>query len=251
MPEGMPAETRFVIVSAPRSGSNLLCTLLNSHPEILCHHEVFNPNGIFYALGCRDGSLDLGTIAERESDPLRFLGALWDRNLGHRCVGFKMTRGQNELVLRSVVDDRAIRKIVLKRRNRVKTYVSTLVAERLDQWEVYKPGELAEPRPRVALGVDGLLANVALNAEFYASIDHALKATNQVALEIAYEDLARRSAHQGLLAGLGVSRREFPLVPGSIKQNSADLRQVVDNFDEVLTLLGGSELAAELCSLAD
>ena len=37
--------TRFVILAAPRSGSNLLCTLLDSHPEILCHHEVFNPVG--------------------------------------------------------------------------------------------------------------------------------------------------------------------------------------------------------------
>ena len=45
MPEIAASTTRFVILAAPRSGSNLLCTLLNSHPEILCHHEVFNPVG--------------------------------------------------------------------------------------------------------------------------------------------------------------------------------------------------------------
>ena len=37
----------------------MLCTLLGSHPEILCHHEVFNPSGIFYALYYRDGRIDL------------------------------------------------------------------------------------------------------------------------------------------------------------------------------------------------
>ncbi len=31
--------------------------------------------------------------------PLAFLERIWSANLGHRCVGFKMTRGQNEVVL--------------------------------------------------------------------------------------------------------------------------------------------------------
>ena len=66
MSEHMAAAARFVILAAPRSGSNQLCTLLNSHPEILCHHEVYNPSAIFYALEYRGGSLDLGTIDDRD-----------------------------------------------------------------------------------------------------------------------------------------------------------------------------------------
>lgn len=72
MPDDVAGTTRFVILAAPRSGSNLLCTLLHSHSEILCHHEVFNPSGIYYALEYRDGSLNLGTIDEREQAPLSF-----------------------------------------------------------------------------------------------------------------------------------------------------------------------------------
>ena len=34
--------TRFVILAAPRTGSNLLCTLLDAHSRILCHHEILN-----------------------------------------------------------------------------------------------------------------------------------------------------------------------------------------------------------------
>ena len=63
---------RFVILGAPRTGTNLLCTLLDSHPDVLCHHEVFNPAGIFWALGDRQGALDLGSMAERDADPLGF-----------------------------------------------------------------------------------------------------------------------------------------------------------------------------------
>lgn len=32
--------TRFVVVCAARTGSTMLCHMLNSHPSILCHGEV-------------------------------------------------------------------------------------------------------------------------------------------------------------------------------------------------------------------
>src|SRR6516164_8567844 len=99
------ATTRFVILAAPRTGSNMLCTLLHSHPEILCHHEVFNPNGIFYALGYRNGEIDLGTIDERDRSPIEFLARLWQHPIGFNCFGFKMTRGQDERVLQTVLED--------------------------------------------------------------------------------------------------------------------------------------------------
>ena len=51
----------------------MLCTLLGSHRDVLCHHELFNPDGAFYALELRDGSFDLGGIGERDRDPLAFL----------------------------------------------------------------------------------------------------------------------------------------------------------------------------------
>ena len=28
----------------------MLCTLLGSHRDVLCHHELFNPDGAYYAL---------------------------------------------------------------------------------------------------------------------------------------------------------------------------------------------------------
>ena len=65
--------TRFVILAAPRTGSNLLCTLLNSHPQVLCHHEVFNPGGVFTALDYHGDGLHVDALAQRDADPLAFL----------------------------------------------------------------------------------------------------------------------------------------------------------------------------------
>ena len=174
MSEDRGTATRFVILAAPRSGSNFLCSLLNSHAEILCHHEVYNPSGIFYALDRRDGSLDLGTVEERDQAPLAFLERLWSATLGRQCVGFKMTRGQNEHVLEEVLRDPGVRKIVLHRRNRIKTYVSTLVAERSGQWEVYREADLVEPGPKLELNVSDLRTHIATNETYYVADQHSL-----------------------------------------------------------------------------
>ena len=150
----MSTGTRFVILAAPRTGSNLLCTLLNSHPEVLCHHELFNPNGIFYALEYRDGSLDLGSMEARDREPFAFLQRVWDHPQGASCVGFKMTRGQNRDIMQNVIEDPGVLKILLYRRNRLKTFISEQLARQTDRWEVYAWEELATETSRLHVDVE-------------------------------------------------------------------------------------------------
>ena len=40
---------RFVIISIPRTGSNLLCGALDFHPEIICHYELFHKEAIYHS----------------------------------------------------------------------------------------------------------------------------------------------------------------------------------------------------------
>ena len=42
----MPALTRFALLTRPRCGSTYLATLLNSHPQVLCHGELFLEEGV-------------------------------------------------------------------------------------------------------------------------------------------------------------------------------------------------------------
>jgi LPS sulfotransferase NodH len=223
---------RFVIVAARRTGSNLLCTLLDSHPAILCHHELFNPRGIFQALSRRGEGFDLGTIAERDADPNAFLDRIWREACGPLCVGFKMTHGQAEATLQHVLADRGVRKIVLHRRNRVKTW--------------YDQGELAPARPRLEIDVRDLREHVARNEAFYERVEDSLMETGQDFLRIFYEDLwipAQRARLQGFL---GVPPADTDLEPRSVKQNPRDLRDVLANFDELAEALRGDALRDEL-----
>lgn len=240
---------RFVVVAARRTGSNLLCTLLDSHPAILCHHELFNPRGIFTALSLREGVPAPGSIEGRDQDPIAFLDGIWREPRGHTCVGFKMTHGQAEPILEHVLGDRGVRKIVLRRRNRVKTWVSERVAEQLDQWEVYDEAELAPARPRLEIDVRDLREHVARNEAFYRRVEESLERSGQDFLRVGYEDLGSPARHARLLDFLEVPPTDARLEPRSVKQNPRDLRDVLANFDELAEALRGDDLRDELLDL--
>jgi hypothetical protein len=243
----VPIQT-FLIVAARRSGSNLLCTLLNSHPEILCHHELFNPRGIFYALDFRNGSLDFGSLRERDADPFGFLNRVWQVSNDCRCVGFKMTRDQAAQVLGKVLNDSTVKKIIVRRRNRLKTLVSELIAEATDRWELYNL-EKKTTLPKVLVDVDQLITHAAQNKTFYDRIFGTLKSSNQSNITLEYETLFSESQQKKTLTYLGVESVDFRLTPLSVKQTPKDLRMVLSNFSELDRKLSGTEFHRELHDL--
>jgi riboflavin biosynthesis pyrimidine reductase/LPS sulfotransferase NodH len=250
-PEGPVAElkpdpVRFAIVAAPRTGSNMLCTMLNAHPEILCHHEIFNPGGIHYALDHRDGQFDLGSMAERDRNPAGFLRRVFGHRCGRNAVGFKVNRGQNEMAFHSVLTDLNIRKIILRRRNRVKTFVSELIAEQTGQWESYEFSDFSRPSPAVEIDANKLCQYLTVTDDYYGGIENLLHSTDQQILQITYEDLSSAREQQRILTFLGVSTSVPALIPITRKRNQADLRSLVSNFDELRSGLTNEELIAQL-----
>ena len=240
------ATVRFVIVAARRTGSNLLCTLLGSHADVLCHHELFNPGDIFYALPLRGGTFSLGTLGERAADPLEFVARAWEQSLGRRCVGFKMTRGQEPKVLDTLLADANVRVIVLRRANRIKTFVSELRAEASRRWEVYDRAEVDPQRPKVHVDARALDAYIAQNEAFYSQVDTALARCGKPVLRVTYERLLHDDEQRRILAYLGLPGDGVALSARSVKQNSCDLRELVQNYDALARELAGKPLADEL-----
>jgi LPS sulfotransferase NodH len=236
---------RFVILAAPRTGSNLLCTMLDSHPRVLCHHEIFNPRFVRYALTLREGDFDLGPLEERDRDPLAYLERVWRSPGSHDLVGFKMTRGQEGDVMDAVLDDPGVKKITLRRENRIRTYVSEQIAERLDQWEVYDERDLAGPRPRIEVDCGDLARHVSLNEGFYAMISSRLQRSRQDGLEVHYERLFDSGEQHRILDYLGVEAASG-LVAHSVRQNSEHLSDLIANYDQLRDALAGSDLALDL-----
>ncbi|HEV7857548.1 MAG TPA: hypothetical protein VGO91_02775 [Pyrinomonadaceae bacterium] len=240
---------KFVILAAPRTGSNWVCSMLNSHPQILCHHEIFNPGGIHYALDYRHGELDLGSLEERERAPLLFLDRLWQQPFGHRAVGFKLNRQQHAAVFESVLGNRDVRKIILVRRNRVKTFVSEMLAEQTGRWESYEASLRCGERRKIAVDPAALFEHIALNGAYYRRMRESLEATGQSFLSVAYEDLNSETQWRLLLQFLGVQSDGCTLTPATRKQNSSDLRDLISNFAQLEAALDDAELKAQLHAL--
>jgi LPS sulfotransferase NodH len=237
---------RFVILAAPRTGSNMLCSMLNSHPLVLCHHELFNPEGIHYALGHRTGEIDIGSLAERDRDPVEFLARMWRHSGGAQALGFKLNRDQNETAFAAVLSDTDVRKIVLVRRNRVETFVSELIAQATGRWESYATSDLRPYAGTIHVDAGELRDHVERNRAYYSAIRKALTSTGQPHLEVAYEDIGRNSEQRRVLDYLGIPAGRMMLQPATRKVNTSSLRELVANHTALVAALAGSELEAEL-----
>ncbi|MEG3152174.1 hypothetical protein U1769_19985 [Sphingomonas sp. ZT3P38] len=241
-----PEAVRFIILNATRTGSNFLCTVLNSHPDILCHHEIFNPHVIGVARHLQDSDFRLGSMAERESDPVEFLDRVWRTNLGRAAVGFKMCLWQHEPAYRAVMPDRSVHKILLKRRNRVKSFVSLLLARQTGEWVVYDDRGAPAPRPQVHVDHAALLENIALHDRFYAETERALSESGQDHALLWYEDLFSPAGIEPALTFLGAEGRPAQPEGQTWKLTPVALRETIANFDALSETLRGSGLEAEL-----
>ena len=198
------------------------------------------------ALTHRNGENQLGTLAERDRDPLAFLDLVWETGPNYRCVGFKWTRGQHKSVFKHVIEDSGVKKIVLRRHNRIKTYISERIAKQTQQWEAYSEQELLLPRPCVTVDSVKLLEHVSVNDQFYADVDASLRHTHQPHIDVLYESLFSPQEQSRLLEFLGVNIVDQQLTASSIKQNATDLRDSIANFSELSATLAGSSLEANL-----
>ena len=237
---------RFVILSARRSGSNLLCTLVDSHPDALCHHELFNPRGIFTALDLRDTATPLHDIAARERDPVEYLSQVWRYARGNACVGFKMTPEQHPEILQAVLEDSGVAKIVLRRNNPLRALVSERIADITGRWEAYvgeAGGQDIDPgvRPRVHVERDELDRHVRQVQAFYDGLTDVMQRSDQRWLELRYESLFDADEQHRLCDFLGLSPR--PLQARSIRQNPEPLERLLDNADALRRSLASTPLA--------
>ncbi len=232
--------TRFVILATPRCGSNWLCTLLDSHPQILCHHELFNPDGIYIAYSQRGMGWLPGDRQMQQDAPLTLLSEAWKQSLGFAVVGFKLNLGQSATVFDAVLNDTGIMKILISRRNRIRTFVSEKLAQISGAWESY-PDSTHHSRPvPIHIEKKELVLHAQRNSRYYSRIRRHLFASEQPALEIEYESLADNQQQQRVLNFLGVDADQT-LEASTHKINPGPLDQLISNYADLRKQLAGSD----------
>jgi len=136
------ATVKLAILASPRTGSTLLCNLINRTPGMRCHYELFHDDMIQYS---DRTEYEAGALRERDVDPLGFMERVYAEGVaaGHSVIGFKHFAHLNSAVTRAVVADPTIKLIHIGRQNRLAQFSSVKIAERNGKW-FSKAGEAVE-----------------------------------------------------------------------------------------------------------
>ena len=225
---------RFVILFPGRVGSTFLVSALDAHPDVEAKGERLDP------LRAEGAEAQLAWTR-------RYLrGRILDP---HRAIGFK-TKLRDVLDRDAFADllrDLSVRIILLDRRNDVKHVVSRITARELKdttgRWNRYA-GDDAGRAGAVRVDVDDFDTRLrAVVAEKDTIVDYV--ATLRLpSLHVDYEDLlaAPDLTFERVLDFLGV--RVTAMAGATVKNTSDDLRDVIENFDEVRTRYVGTPYEA-------
>lgn len=247
---------RFVVLSSARSGSNMLVTMLDEHPEARCYGEAFNPD---YGRGYekwRNRSWTRRAIGKylQGYSMESYLDSLFARVDGTkvRAAGFKVIYpGQFDRapVLRYYWRTRGFKAIALTRKNLLRKYVSAQIA---NQDQVWSSREARQKTVSVRIDATDLERSLRrMETVNRLILDVAREFRG---MEVSYEDLIEdRSIVMGSICRfLGIRMEDAASVkPRTARQNPAHLSELIENYEEVRELLMGTRYEALLEGDAD
>jgi LPS sulfotransferase NodH len=259
--------SRFIILSGPRTGSNLLSQALGSNPSILCFRELFNFTHDFVQFDV-DGydNFDKRDLQRRRADPIGFLNSrVFQAQPGEiRAVGFKFQYGQLwgfPGLIEHLVADEGLRVFHLRRRNDLRTLVSLKLAQRTGVFMVEtatKPPlarvafagrhplraanrirrALAPQSAKVSIKPDELATFIIKSAETAKHYDK-LFAKHPI-LHVDYEDFAQNKRAAAEQAARFLGAPPTPPVITLRHQHPEPLRDLVENYEELRDAFRGS-----------
>ncbi len=216
---------RAVVVTRSRSGSNMLCSFLESHPDAFVWREIFRRPHYFTP-----------GLTERIVN-LRYLRRV-------RLVAYKVFyyhRVPDRYWDRLIADDQ-IRIVHLIRENYLDTYVSQRQAAESSHWERFHGSATSrEPAGRIQVDVADLLAFLVRNESQIAGFASRIAARANV-LTLTFDEFAAGNGRERLATFLA------PLLDPSrygdtrnVKQGIGRASDRIANFSDVAEALAGSK----------
>lgn len=232
--------TWFVIVCAERTGSNLLVSMLRSHPAIGACGEVFNGRHLDDPIPWPPAWERKDLIELRRSNKAALLDQLAEIaiSMSLSAFGFKLMYFQaerNPEVISYLQSTANLRVLHLRRRNRLRRFVSHELASLQDKWKnpMLAAGE-ARPKTTAAKLHLEFAACVRDFVQHMSLENRAIETfRDKPILELHYEELASNPQDVGrrTLEFLGLP--DHPLQLGEAKSGTESLDAVVSNLPEL------------------
>ena len=220
----------------PRTGSTRLAALLDSHPHIVCHDELFHVTETKGSRNCPLSSA-LALAGEwRRSDPLGWLNDVFAATTtaapAARAIGFKLQITDRPRVLEHVLLDSDMKLLLLHRANRLAQFASARTASRTGRYYASNPGaDLSAP---LAFDRADFLGFVEREALACGLVRDLVRDPTRLFV-IEYREVGTTAANAALLAFL--EQEEAPLDAPDERMGSPVIRERFADPDAVAAAL--------------
>jgi LPS sulfotransferase NodH len=221
--------TKFIVLSRSRTGSNMLMSLLNSHPEVIAEHEIF----------ARLNGRDAGEVVAKAYAKQPY----YVKAKGFKVFYYHPLDGDSAALLHDLAGAKSIRVIHLKLRNILRTLISRKIAGIKDVWAATSEARLDVGRHKATRFTAEEL-EVGFRRTRDWEVDGDRRFARHPLMSLSYEDLVRDpdSSLAEVLDFLGL--QHFPLQTNLRKQNPERLADLVTNYGELKAAFAGTEWEA-------
>jgi LPS sulfotransferase NodH len=226
----------FIILSHPRSGSTLLHTYLNYHPNILSLGEYLG--GIIRNRECRDQVNAIELIDKKiftsysqniQSVGMKFFFQYTDYSLGRDIISLLASR-QN------------VRVVHLYRDNLLRNLVSLKIAENTGQYTMWKEQQKMEVEKRkIYLPIEECKSQLVEMEEQSCHCRQLFQ--NHDILPISYESLVNHPNNALSRVQEFLQVKTHKLRSLLLKQNPEPLTELISNYDEIKQALASTKWA--------
>lgn len=225
----------FVILTAPRSGSQHLQAVLNQHPDIVCHGEILHPQLQFGVRGHNPTNAEL-------TDAMWAYPPVDPAKPDPKAVGWKLLNSHlcpRPTALPAILDRPGLRVVVL-RRNGLARLRSEKQALTVRRWSVDSP---PGPMPAVELQPDDTLNEIHSTAVWYSEIEKMLASTPHTT--VTYTELVDnpQNVSDRIAALLGLPCRPVTET-GTYRQEPRPITDTITNLDELRKEFAGTHYEA-------
>lgn len=244
--------SKFVIITMQRSGSNMLGTMLDSHPQIVCFGELMRKTPKWMLKQGYKGALKILEVLDEFKDdkvrfarPYDFVNAVFATEPRKPIRGFKLHIDQHPAFLEQLARDPEYAAVILQRENVLAQFSSGKIAEVTGQGTARKGDTIKKAKVKFSQREFGsFLKSVEKNYQWTRSL---LAASAIPLFEIKYAQLKNQEKLRELVAFLG-GDPEVSIEAATEKRNPSDILSRFVNPEEArqaLVRMGHPEWADE------
>ncbi|WP_217385639.1 sulfotransferase [Dolichospermum sp. UHCC 0259] len=232
---------KFIVLGQGRSGSNFLLGLLNSHSQVIAYGELFGFQDIDWSLPKYNPYSKFKTLVSLiNKNPEIFLERIILRKylplisaVGFKILYFHAKGDSGESVWHFLQNRQDIKIIHLKRKNLLKSFLSSKKALITNEWVVSSQKGINNKPKEVTVSLDYQECLGYFKWTQASMETHDLLFANHQKIDVVYEDLSQDYESEMKRVQEFLELDYETLKPNTLKQSSLSLSESISNYLEL------------------